>query len=74
MDSGYLQYHTKQYIEDDVYLSSIWGIYYKKCSNELSKRSMKPFKVNDIIKVVHHEKDYDFVDDGNSCHHNQFCK
>lgn len=40
----------------------------------LSKRSMKPFKVNDIIKVVHHEKDYDFVDDGNSCYHNQFCK
>ena len=30
---------------------------------------MKPFKVSDIIKVVHYEKDYDFLDDGSSCHH-----
>ena len=35
---------------------------------------MKPFKVSDIITVVHYEEDYDFDDDGSSCHHNQFCK
>ena len=48
------------------------GVYTTR--NALSKRSMKPFKVSDIIKVVHYEKDYDFLDDGSSCHHNQFCK
>ena len=27
-----------------------------------------------LLKVVHYEKKYDFVDDGSSFHHNQFCK
>lgn len=72
VDSSHI---TKKEISNMMFTFRLSGVYTTRNeSNELSKRSMKPFKVSDIIKVVHYEKDYDFLDDGSSCHHNQFCK
>ena len=37
-------------------------------------RGTKKMKYNPFLYIIRYEEDYDFVDDGSNCHHNQFCK